>query len=332
VLSSCKEDENESPEIKILTPEDGTWAMPGDQFNIKIKAYDEDGSVDQVVFYIDGERLLEIEEPPYEYLWVVSDTLIGDVQIKVIAVDNDLGVNSAEITVTVDAIGGFNPDLTYGTMEDIDGNSYRTITIGNQNWMAENLKVTHYADGTPILFVTDDSEWNSMEDTEKAYCWYNNMSEYGDTTGALYNWGGAMNGGDAAGVVQGVCPEGWHMPGDEEWKELEMQLGMSQAAADAYDWRGTDEGGQLKEKGFSHWGNPNSGGANSSGFTALPGGFRSSTGTFYGVGEYATYWTTSEKSESDNIWYRVLNFKHSGVYRHYNLRNQGYSVRCVEDL
>jgi uncharacterized protein (TIGR02145 family) len=83
--------------------------------------------------------------------------------------------------------------------------------------------------------------------------------------------------------VQGVCPDGWHLPADAEWKVLEMFLGMSQADADKYDWRGSDEGGQLKELGFTDWSVPNTGASNSSGFTAVPGGFRSAKGMFYNI-------------------------------------------------
>ena len=235
----------------------------------------------------------------------------------------------------MDAPGGFNPDLSYGTVSDFDGNSYRTIQIGGQNWMAENLKVSHYADGTPILLVADKTQWSVLGEGDRAYCWYNNMTEYADTTGALYSWPGAMNGAsgsnDSSTVVQGVCPDGWHIPSDQDWKELEMELGMSQEVADKYDWRGTYEGGNLKEIGFSHWHNPNKSADNSSGFTGLPGGFRSNTGTFYGIGEYATFWSASMKSGSTEIWYRALNFERTNVYRYSVSGNRGASVRCVED-
>jgi uncharacterized protein (TIGR02145 family) len=136
---------------------------------------------------------------------------------------------------------------------------------------------------------------------------------------------------DSSDVVQGVCPDGWHLPSDQEWKELEVRLGMSQDIADKYEWRGTDEGGSLKELGFSHWDVPNAGGDNGSGFTALPGGFRSNTGTFYGMGQYATFWSASEKPGSATIWYRALHFEKANVYRYYVQGNRGASVRCVEN-
>ena len=336
VLSySCKEKENEIPDIEIVAPEDGLKIMRGDQITVSVKASDSDGSVEEVRFYIYYEEVATVDDPPYEYLWTASDTLVGEVDVRAVALDNVGGANSDDIIVVVDAPGGFNPELSYGTLTDYDGNSYKTIEIGEQNWMAENLKVTHYADGTPIPFVTDEADWSSMDEEDRAYCWYDNLSEYKDTTGALYSWTGAMNGSsgvnDSVTLVQGVCPDGWHIPTDEDWKELEIFLGMSAETADKYDWRGSDEGGSLKEMGFSHWDLPNAGADNASGFTALPGGFRSYTGTFYGVGQYATFWTANQKSGSENIWYRVLNQDEKRIYRHYNLRNQGHSVRCVED-
>jgi uncharacterized protein (TIGR02145 family) len=131
--------------------------------------------------------------------------------------------------------------------------------------------------------------------------------------------------------VQGVCPDGWHIPSDSEWKVLEMFLGMSQVEADKNDWRGTDQGIQLKETGFSHWDRALSGGSNSSGFTAIPGGFRDNKGAFYSVGQYATFWTSTGQSGTDRAWYRSIFFDNEKVYRQYNYMNQGFSVRCVQD-
>ena len=335
LISSCKEKENEVPSIEITAPDEGTVVMRGDQVNVKATAEDSDGSVTEVRFYLAYVIVDTVYEPPYEHIWEVSDTAIGDTDIRAVAIDNEGGAVSHSIIVVVDAPGGFNPDLSYGTMWDIDGNSYKTIEIADQNWMAENLKVTHYADGTPVPLVADEDQWSILGESDRAYCWYDDMSEYGDTTGALYSWPGAMNGAtgpdEFTEAVQGVCPEGWHLPSDEEWKQLELSLGMSQEMADKWEWRGTYEGGKLKELGFSHWDNPNSAGTNSSGFTALPGGYRSNSGTFYGHGYYAAFWTASEKPESTNIWLRALNFEKTDVYRYWISGNRGASVRCVED-
>jgi len=131
--------------------------------------------------------------------------------------------------------------------------------------------------------------------------------------------------------VQGVCPDGWHIPSDAEWKILEMFLGMSQADADNYDWRGSDEGGQLKESGFSNWAVPNIGASNSSGFTAVSGGFRSAKGSFYSIDQYATFWSSSEEVGTDKAWYRTLIFDKEQMYRQYHDMRLGLSVRCIEN-
>lgn len=335
VLSSCEEKENETPKVEFTAPVEGDMVLQGDQITMKVSVDDPDGKIVEVWYYVEYQNVADLSEPPFEFEWTVPDSLYGEVNLRAVAFDNDGGSGADRIDVIVDAPGGFNPDLSYGTLTDYDGNIYKTIEIANQNWMAENLKVSHYADGTPVPFVSDDVAWSMMGETDRAYCWYNNLSEYGDTCGALYSWTGAMNGAlafsESTGAVQGVCPDGWHLPGDEEWKVLEMYLGMSQEAADKYDWRGTDEGAQLKERGFSNWEIPNVGADNTSGFTALPGGFRSNTGAFFGYGWYATFWSASDKIDSDSFWYRVLNYEKQGVYRYYSDGNQGLSVRCVED-
>ncbi len=321
LLFSCKEKENESPNVQINSPVDGIVVMPGDQITLIASADDPDGSIVELKLYLDYLNVAVFSGPPYEYVWEIGDTLYGDVDVRATAVDNSSAANSHSIVVTVDAEGGFNPDLSYGEMSDMEGNSYKTILIGEQNWMAENLKVTHYADGSAIPFVGDDGQWSELGESAKAYCWYDNMSEYKDTTGALYSWSAALN----------VCPEGWHLPSDEEWKVLELHLGMSQENADKHEWRGTYEGGMLRERGFSKWYNPNIAASNTSGFTALPGGYRSNTGAFYGMGMYAAYWTSTVKEGTNTVWFRALNNEKTNVYRYWAVGNRGASVRCVED-
>ena len=225
-----------------------------------------------------------------------------------------------------------------GTLTDYDGNTYETVTICDQTWMAENLKTTHYADGTEIPLV--ENNWANLNLNEKAYCFYGNDPENGDIYGVLYTWAAAMNGSSGSSSnpseVQGVCPSGWHLPSDEEWKELEMCLGMSQAEADKSHRnvaRGTDEGGKLKEAGLSHWRTPNEGATNSSGFTALPAGYMSDGGTALYQEDYAYFWTATEQS-NENAWYRKLGYNHSGIFRsyeHQGRKTHGLSVRCVKD-
>jgi uncharacterized protein (TIGR02145 family) len=207
------------------------------------------------------------------------------------------------------------------TVTDIDGNVYETIKIGDQVWMLENLKTTKYNDGTPIPNPTIDNDWAAA--TGGGYCWYQNDESANKTTyGALYNWY-AVNTGKLA-------PEGWHVPSDEEWKTLEMTLGMSRKSADSTNSRGTDVGGKLKEAGTDHWHFPNIGATNSSGFTALPGGNRWENGTFSKIRDEGSWWTSTPNGEIA-AWLRNLDFIDAGSYRGGDTRGAGYSVRCIKN-
>jgi len=208
-----------------------------------------------------------------------------------------------------------------GTVTDIDGNTYQTIKIGDQWWMAENLKVTHYRNSESIPNVTDNTEWTNL--STGAYCNYDNNTSNVTTYGRLYNWYAVDDSRD-------IAPAGWHVPTDEEWKQLEMYLGMSQEDADKTAWRGTDEGGKLKETGTEHWLDPNTGATNVSGFSALPGGYRSHYGTFLLIGQGADYWSATQGSSQD-AWFRSLDYSNSDIRREDISKPYGFSVRCVRD-
>jgi len=181
-----------------------------------------------------------------------------------------------------------------GTFTDPrDGQSYNTIEIGSQTWFAENLN-----------YETTNS-W-----------WYDNSSANGDVYGRLYTWDAALT----------ACPSGWILPSDDEWKTLEMQLGMSQSQANATGWRGTDEGKKLKST--SGWYN-NGNGTNSSGFSALPGGYRNHDGSFDDVEKYAYFWSSTELGA--HAWDRILYYYDAEVYRYNDDQGYGFSVRCVKD-
>jgi len=220
------------------------------------------------------------------------------------------------------------------TVTDFDGNIYQTVQIGEQLWMAEDIRTTRYADGSAIQHVESSVEWEALTSTDKAYCWYDNSTTNRDTYGGLYTWAAAMNGASSSDAnpsgVQGVCPDGWHLPSDSEWKELEMYLGMSQLGADSIGSRGTDEGGKLKEAGELHWFSPNTGATNESGFTALPGGIRNSEGLFYFLGSSAKLLSATEY-DSTRYRYRSLYYENSRIYRTISSKKVGTPVRCVKD-
>jgi len=205
-----------------------------------------------------------------------------------------------------------------GTMTDIDGNVYQTVKIGDQWWMAENLKVTHYRNGDAIPNVTSDSDWEYL--TIGAYCNYNNNSSNANTYGRLYNW-------FAVNDSRNIAPNGWHVPSDAEWKELEMYLGMNQTEADDDGWRGTDEGNKLRST--SGWENDGNG-TDDYGFTALPGGYRHSSGYFYLLGDFADFWSSTELSIIF-AWSRELICNYALVNRNLSYKQYGFSVRLVKD-
>ena len=214
------------------------------------------------------------------------------------------------------------------TVKDIDGNVYEIVEIGDQVWMAENLKVTHYSDGTAIPLVEANSAWDALEVTDKAYCYYDNSTANRDVYGALYSWATAMNGATSCdsnpGGVQGVCPAGWHLPSDAEWLELIYFLGGGS--------EGSVAGGKLKETGTTHWNSPNSDATNSSGFTALPGGYRFSLGSFNYLGSNAMFWSSTEYIHASGMaWILALGYNYSMENRHTSPKEAGYSVRCLRD-
>jgi len=219
------------------------------------------------------------------------------------------------------------------TVTDFDDNVYGTVQIGDQVWMKENLKVTHYSDGTPIPLVESNSAWEALNDIDKGYCWYDNSTTNKDLYGGLYTWTTAVNGASSTDTnpsgIQGVCPNNWHLPSDVEWKQLEIHLGLSPQDADLEVWRGTDEGGKMKSTD-ELWDDPNTAATNESGFTGIPAGYRKKNGNYADIGCYAVYWSATQ-SDPVNGWHRNLLCDHGGIYRYYYDKRGGFSVRCIKD-
>ena len=195
------------------------------------------------------------------------------------------------------------------TVTDIDGNIYHFVKIGTQVWMIENLNVTKYRNGNPIPDVLDGTTWNNL--TTGAYCDYDNLP-YSTAYGKLYNW-------YAVHDSRNIAPIGWHVPSDAEWTILINFLGGDSIA-----------GGKLKELGITNWQSPNTGATNQSGFTALPGGFRSN-GTFIGVSLSGNWGAATESYSYSYAWYRNMNYDEISVYRYEGSKNNGFSVRCLRD-
>ena len=183
-------------------------------------------------------------------------------------------------------------------VDDRDSQTYTTVQIGSQCWTSENMN-----------YATTNS-W-----------WYDDLSSNGDVYGRLYAWNEA---------ALTACPDGWHLPTDDEWKTLEMYLGMTQSEADDEGNRGTDEGGKLKEAGTAHWNSPNTGATNLSGFTALPGGKRGYFGGFGYLG-HDGYWWSATVIYSGSARSRYLHKDDAKVYRTSDYKTIGFSVRCLRD-
>ncbi|MFT6827941.1 MAG: hypothetical protein ACI9Z3_001525 [Roseivirga sp.] len=213
------------------------------------------------------------------------------------------GVSSAE----------FNTDLSYGSMKDNDGFSYKTIEIGDQIWMAENLRSTKFRNGEVIAEVTANSAWTAL--TSPAYSSYENTADIDElaTNGRLYNW-------FVVSDSRNIAPAGWHVPTIQEWEQMATRLGGMQVA-----------GGKIKEAGNTHWNAPNTSANNISGFTALPSGRREYTdGRFINTG-FNAFWWTSSAYNPDYSWYYQTNYDFASMIVANFHKQYGFSIRLVKD-
>ena len=207
------------------------------------------------------------------------------------------------------------PTSGYGAnITDIDGNTYKTVYIGTQQWMAENLKTAKYNDGTIIPNVSDNSWENN---TSGAWVYYNNDLTYNAKYGKLYN-GYAVS--TTSNGNKNVCPYGWHVPSDVEWTILTDYLG-----GDGY------AGVKMKEVGTTSWISPNTDVTNSSLFTGLPGGYRFRWGLNFDFIGSMGYWWSSTETTSDVAWFRRLNSSYVGSERNTTEKYWGLSIRCLKD-
>jgi uncharacterized protein (TIGR02145 family) len=210
------------------------------------------------------------------------------------------------------------PPPANGTVTDVEGNVYKTVKIGNQIWMAENLNTTKYRNGDAIPFVSNTAAWANLQTTRTAaYCNSEDNPANATIHGRLYNL-------HAVKDSRGLAPVGWHIPSDPEWQILIDFLGGDALA-----------GGKLKESGFTHWKSPNTGADNSSGFTALAGGGRGYTGVYLtgnNIGTYINFWSsTLTGGVNPGARFRRLDYDRAAVLNSSALENSGWSVRCVKD-
>lgn len=201
-------------------------------------------------------------------------------------------------------------------VSDVDGNVYKTVVIGEQTWMAENLKTTRYATGDTIPNVVNKDQWLNL--TDGAWSYYKNDIKNDELYGKLYNWYNVVD-------DRNVCPNGWHVPSDEEWKVL-----ADYVIENGYE--GT-EGVALKgQSGWNDYDGLSGNGTDNFGFNALPGGNRNINGNFSKIGQNGYWWSTSEHANPLNAWSRYLYNNNSNIMNYEDFKNYGFSIRCLKDL
>jgi len=225
-----------------------------------------------------------------------SYTQIAEVSANVTNYD-DVGLTFSEtyiyriLAFTPNHQSDYSNEANLITIIDIDGNVYRIVKIGNQWWMVENLKATHYRNGDAIPEVTDNTAWENLYVYPTgAYCNYENKTDYVDTYGRLYNW-------YAVNDSHNIAPAGWHIPSDGEWLILADYL---------------------------------RGGADASDFSVLPGGYRTSSGNFGNMGSSAYFWSSTEGNKY-YAYNRRIDYPGTGLISNWDDKRYGFSVRCVRD-
>lgn len=225
-----------------------------------------------------------------------------------------------KIILIISLILSFNlfSQLTGTVTDKRDGKTYKTVKIGNQTWMAENLNVSAFRNGDPIPEVRSCEDWNNaLNDKQPAWCYYENMVENGTKYGKLYNWFALTD-------PRGLAPIGWHIPSDQEWEQLGQYLGGSEVA-----------GGKLKS--FTNDWNNNGFGNNSANFSGLPGGYRNGDMVpedcpFEYLGSKGIWWSSTMSKTIEQSYIRELNYDMNTLYKSQSIFNQdGISIRCLKD-
>jgi uncharacterized protein (TIGR02145 family) len=303
-------EENKLPECTILSPKTGETYSNGSIVEIEFNVVDEDGQIKGISILIDSIEVFASDTIFEKYSWDTKNIDCGLHRIQILVTDDQLGENSAEITITITA----EPDSYIGDngyfTDSRDCQKYGWVRIGDQVWMSENLN-----------FSTNDS-----------YV-YNDDDANAEIYGRFYPWK----------IASKSCPLGWHLPSDNEWKELEISLGMNPVLADSGGNRFSDVACKLKTADTIFWSSPNYCATNESGFSALPAGsmeFFLSKINYKGIGYSARFWSSTEcgvVTDGDGqivdyfSWIRQLHYSNNAIARYAYGQSDAISVRCVKD-
>ena len=262
---------------------------------------------------INNDSLINVQDIILLVGFVLQIDFPTDTEFMAADINGDSIINVQDIILLVNIIlWESEPE---DVCEDIDGNVYETVWIGEQLWMAENLKVTHYNNGDAITHITNEEHWGSLD--EGQYGVYDDEPTNANIYGNIYNWA-------VIGDIRGICPVGWHVPSDDEYTVLTDFLGGESVA-----------GGKMKEAGLEHWNYDSDQisleATNESGFTGLPAGHRNTnSGDYIYMGFYGYFWSSTENG-SDLAWRRYLFHYSSGVARDTFGKPNGFSIRCLRD-
>jgi len=320
---SCHKTEKDNilPDCSILKPNDSSWIQLGENYEIKVSATDEDGAIEKVDLYIDDDFLTSLSDEPFIFQWFVKDIVCGEHFLKAVATDNN---QEEDLYITKFTIDAKSNNETGSFIDNRDNTEYLWVKVGEQKWMSENLKYI------PLVLpkkIPDDYDYN------KDFIWVYNydgtnveeaiLNENYKKYGCLYDFKTSNK----------ICPDGWHLPSDDEWKELESYLGMGNSELDQIFDRGENEniGGMLKRSRLEYWSYPNKGATGESGFNALPGGKYEQGVFFSGLNEIAYFYTSSKATTSYYPIIRTLYHEGNQINRLESSGNLGMSVRCIED-
>jgi uncharacterized protein (TIGR02145 family) len=299
IAFGCNEIPENKPSCIIVKPENQVELPYFETIIIEVESWAEDGVIEKVDFYINDIYTSSADKRPFKYIW--ENPNIGEHRISATAFDSNGNSNSDQIEVII---------TDYGNVKDVEENSYRTVKIGDQIWMAENLKTSRYNDGKKITYGHDANQWSQFNPPSRLQCWYDNNEQYENPYGRLYNW--------YAVETEKLCPQGWSVPSYQDWEILLEHLEPK-------------AGGKLKAIGFEYWKSPNVGATNETKFTALPAGLRHNDGEFEFINEAGIWWTSNSRNLGDA--FRVfVNYNSDTLNNNFwSFKTTGLSVRCIKD-